>query len=107
MATIVMESAKVIEACEDIISRILTAQELRRAEKFNEYLAETKFSFRKLCRVPAYTTVADCARGVDTYMEMYGQFYCGRKLSKAKKLLKLAKLGDPVTLTEEDVADIF
>lgn len=104
MATIVMKSAKVIEACEKTIALIMDMRTKDHAQKISEYLSYTTFSFLKMKRIPEFT-LEQATAGADEYIKMFP--YAWGDLSKAKNLLRLAQLGDPVTLNEEDCRVIF
>lgn len=102
MATIVMESAKVIAACEETISRIL----YRRAKENEKMIATemAKYHYTWYFK-PYHPTREQALEVIRSYF--YPSAYAWGDLDKAEKLLRLAKLGDPVTLTENDVSAIF
>ena len=106
MATIVMESAKVRVAAQDVIDRIYKAREDKRREYLNAYCSIQKFSFRKMRKVYAYT-MAEAQEYADMNMREWGNFAYGYQLKQAKALLLLAQHGDPVTLNSEDVDTLF
>ena len=107
MATIVMESAKVIEAAQAVIDSI----EARRAKIDEETIAKAmgskSFSFKRgfyfMNREEAIYFVNH-----ESWNSHWGwSIYGWGSLDSAKKLLKLAQHGDPVTLNEEDVGVLF
>lgn len=106
MATIVMESAKVIEACEKIINRVTK----HRQDKNEEIIARRMqyrhgwfWNRRNYTREEAIAFLDE-----QTWLDSWGWCYdYGGQLRRAKELLKMARLGDPVTLSQEDVQYIF
>lgn len=106
MATIVMESAKVIAAAQDVIDRIFKAREDRRRDYLNDYCAMQKFSLRKMRKVYAYT-MDEAKQLAEWNMREWGNFANGYQLKQAKALLLLAQHGDPVTLNEQDCITLF
>lgn len=104
MATIIMESARVIEACTATITRIEKYRKDSDEESIQRIMGQTWHKWFKPYRPTReqaikYLVDSDnwsfpCIRGYGT-------------LGKAKKLLKLAQLGDPVMLNQDDVDDIF
>jgi hypothetical protein len=103
MATIVMDSAKVIKACEATIKHIKDTQKKRDGYSISVVMAEKRGWFKKY-----YPTREQAIKILDE-SNMFGwrSGYAWGDLEKAGKLLKLAQLGDPVTLNEEDVRVIF
>lgn len=105
MATIIMESAKVIEAAEKKIAYINALRISRDEKAIARRMADKAWSFRRgsyfMTRDEAIHWL-DCS---DTWgwhsMTGWGD------LAHAEKLLRLAKLGDPVTLNEEDARVLF
>lgn len=107
MATIVMESAKVIEACEKTITAIVSERNRRDNETLIKLMQKTMFSFTrgfyKMNRQEAYDWLWS-----ESCLSSWGfSYYAYEDLEHAKKLLKLAQLGDPVTLNEDDTRVIF
>ena len=94
MATIVMESAKVIEACETTIAHI----EAERIARDEQAIKNTMMQTRIGAWFKRYNPTREQAiKILDAWDD----------LSHAKDLLRLAKRGDPVTLNEKDCRVIF
>ena len=106
MATIVMESSKVIEACEKVIARI----EKHREDKDEKTIA-TRMQYKHgwIWARKNYTREeAIDFLNEQTWLDSWGWCYAyGGQLQAAKKLLKLAQHGDPVTLNQDDIENIF
>ena len=104
MATIVMESAKVIEAAKAVIAHIREVR-LERDEESIAYWMQprTLFGFKRKAR-----TREEAIKALEA-ADMYGwrSYYGNGTLSSAKALLKLAEHGDPVTLNEKDIEVLF
>lgn len=100
-----MESAKVIEAAENKIAYI-KAQQLERDEKaIARRMADKAWSFR---RGSYFMTRDEAIHWLDCSDSWGWRSMAGwRHLEHAEKLLRLAKLGDPVTLNEEDAEVLF
>ena len=105
MATIVLESQKVIEAAEKTIAHIMAEREARDNAAINRRMARKAFSFFRGFYFP---TQEEAIKKLDE-SDCWGwrSIYAWGDLDKAQALLKLAKLGDPVTLNEEDVRILF
>ena len=105
MATIVMESAKVIEAAEKTIARIRARQIERDEKAIARRMANKAFSFRRgfyfMTRDEAIHWL-DCSNSWG-WRSMAGWGH----LEHAEKLLRLARLGDPITLNEKDAEVLF
>ena len=105
MATIVMESAKVIEAAERVLAHIKAHRDERDERAIAKRMARKAWSFRRW----HYWMTRDEAIAWLDASDMFGWRSCyawGDK-EHAEKLLRLAKLGDPVTLNEEDARVLF
>lgn len=105
MATIVMESAKVIEAAKAVIEHI----EARRKREDEEAIA-SRMQPRSFMGFKLKTrTREEAIKSLDSDCTMWGwhSHYAWGTLSSAKELLKLAQHGDPVTLNEKDVDVLF
>lgn len=105
MATIVMESAKVIEAAEKTIAHIMAYREKENEKEINSQMNTRSFSFRRGFYYMTRQEAIDYLNHSDTWG--WPCIYAWGDLDKAKALLKLAQLGDPVTLNEEDVRVLF
>ena len=106
MATIVMGSTLVMQACNTTIERILTEREKRDENAIRRVMLSTRVGawFKRY-----NPTREQAIKILDEKMEYFGwrsQMGCG-DLAHAKKLLTLAKHGDPVTLNEEDTRVLF
>jgi len=105
MATINMSATQVIEACENVISKI-NAEQLRRDELcINREMSVKRGIFRKyyFSREQAINYLYETEKMFMGWRSIYGW----GDLEHANKLLKLAKYGDPVTLNEEDIRVLF
>ena len=108
MATILMESAKVIEACEKVIARIEAYRAKEDEETIKLAISMCKrFSFKR----GFYTMNRQEAIDWINKQSCFGRWSFSIRgwgdLSEAKKLLKLARHGDPVTLNENDIEVLF
>ena len=107
MATIVMESAKVIEACETTIAHIEAERIARDEQAIKNTMMQTRIGawFKRYnpTREQAIK-ILDNDRG---HFFGWRSAYAWDDLSHAKDLLRLAKRGDPVTLNEKDCRVIF
>lgn len=106
MATIVLKAWQVIGACEKTIADIMAEREKRDENEIRRIMLSTRIGawFKR------YSPTRDQAiRILDEKMEYFGwrSMYAYGDLVHAKKLLKLAQHGDPVTLNEEDTRVIF
>ena len=109
MATISMSADKVIEAANNVISDIINERKFRDERLIADVMAVKRFSFKRMSfyymdREQAIKYINDnssfCTnRGFSMYA--YGTLY------DAKRLLKLAQHGDPVTLNQEDISVLF
>ena len=107
MATIVLESAKVIEAAEKTIEAIKAQRAKEDAETLEDAMQPRKFlgfKLRARTEKEALKYLEDCE---GWSFGTWKSSYAWGDLSHAKKLLRLAKHGDPVTLNEEDVLVLF
>jgi hypothetical protein len=105
MATIIVPSQKVIEAATKTIADIKAERKKRNEETIAKHLGKRAFSFRRgFYRMNREETIAWLDNNI-----MFGwrSQYAWGDLEKAKKLLNLAKHGDPVTLNEEDCRVLF
>ena len=107
MATIVMESAKVIEAANNVIKNINAKRERLDHKTISHAMQQNMFSFKrwfyKMNREEAINWINN-----QGWTSSWGfSIYAYGDLSHANKLLKLAQHGDPVTLNEEDIRVLF
>lgn len=104
MATIVMESAKVIEACKNVISKIEAHRKARDEKAIARRMASRALGWRGFY----YPTREQAIKLLDN-SDSWGwrSIYAWGDYAHAKKLLKLAQHGDPVTLNEEDIGVLF
>lgn len=104
MATIQMDSQKVIAACEAVIAKILAHREKRDEAAIAKHMASRSLGWRGLY----WPTREQAIRNLDR-SDSWGwrSVYAWGDLDHAKKLLLLAKHGDPVTLNEEDTRVLF
>jgi hypothetical protein len=104
MATIVMESAKVIEACENVIAVIERERADNDEKRIRNVMAYKHGWFKRY-----YPTREQAIEILDNRREYFGwrSMVAWGDLAHAKKLLTLAKHGDPVTLNEEDARVLF
>lgn len=107
MATITMDAAKVIAAAEATIEHIEAERKRRDEEVIAEYM-QPRTALFGLIKLKARTR-EEAIKALDESDNMWGwrSGYAWRDLEQARKLLKLAKLGDPVVLNEEDVRVLF
>lgn len=106
MATIVMESAKVIEAAERTIRKIKSERDKCDNVRIDREMGRKSFSFR---RGFYYKTRDEAIKALDARREFMGwrSWYAWEDLDKARNLWRIAKHGDPVTLNEDDVRVLF
>ena len=104
MATIVMESAKVIEAAQKVIDHIHAHRKARDDKAIAKRMARRALGWRGFY----YMTEAQAIKALDN-SDCWGwrSVYAWGDLDHAEKLKKLAQHGDPVTLNEEDVRVLF
>lgn len=104
MATIVMESAKVIEAAQNVIEQIKAHRKARDNNAIAKRMARRALGWRGFY----YMNEEQAIKWLDN-SDCWGwrSCYAWGDLEHATKLLKLAKLGDPVTLNEEDIRVLF
>ena len=107
MATIVMNSKDVIAACTRTINKIKATRIERDEKTIARVMAESRREFPLFYK--KYFPTEDQAIDI---LDKGGYFgwrsqYAGGDLDHAKKLLNLAKRGDPVTLNEEDCRVVF
>jgi hypothetical protein len=108
MATIVMESSKVIEAADAVIKSIRNERILRDEKCIENAMKPQKRWFRKnieLTREQAIEYLDKIAR--DNMFANWRSHAGACVLEKAKTLRKLAQHGDPVTLNEKDIEVLF
>lgn len=107
MATIVMTSAKVIEAANNVINDILAERKKRDEAAIHNAMLKKCFSFKRMSSY--YMNREQAIQYInDNYSSGWGfSYYAYGTLSDAKKLLKLAQHGDPVTLNQEDISVLF
>ena len=104
MATIVMESAKVIEAATKVIASIEAERNRRDEEKISRMMGTRRGWFKKF-----YPSRETAIKLLNCTSDMWGwhSMYAWGTLGEAKALLKLAQHGDPVTLNEKDIDVLF
>lgn len=105
MATIVLDSAKVITAAERAIAHIMGIREERDRKAIDRMMAPRK----RLWRSTVHLNEAEAIKALDAGADMFGwrSRYGWGTIDKAKALRKLAQHGDPVTLNEDDVYVLF
>ena len=108
MATIVLPAEKVIAAAENTIAHIRNERNGEDEKKIAEWMKPRKFLWFKL----RTRTREEAINALDKHCteSWYGDWrseYEWGDLKHAKKLLRLARLGDPVTLNEDDVRVLF
>lgn len=109
MATISMSADKVIEAANNVISDIMAKRDLRDEELIIDVMKKGYFSFKQMKRIKydreeAIKYINDnsyIGSGYSWSIYAYGTLY------DAKRLLKLAQHGDPVTLNQDDISVLF
>jgi hypothetical protein len=104
MATIVLPAEKVIAAAEATIANIEKVRKERDEENITNWMKPRKvlwFTLRARTREEAIKAL--------DHSDSWGwrSQYAWGDLKHAKKLLRLARLGDPVTLNEDDVRVLF
>ena len=107
MATIIMSAEKVIAACENAIQVIQAKRNKIDEETIQAAMNQRMFSFKrgfyKMNREESIKWVNE-----QSIWSSWGwSIYAWGDLDHAKKLLKLAQHGDPVTLNEKDTAILF
>ena len=104
MATIVLPAEKVIAAAENTIAYIRNERNGEDEKKIAEWMKPRKFLWFKL----RARTREEAIKALDN-SDSWGwrSEYAWGDLKHAKKLLRLAQLGDPVTLNEDDVRVLF
>lgn len=108
MATIVLPAEKVIEAAEKTIKDIKTKRLTDNAVMVSNYIKKnTPGKFFAKLGFKAPTEEQAISELIQDIWGSYPSEYAWRDYSSAKKLLKLAQHGDPVTLNEEDVRVLF
>lgn len=106
MATIVMESSKVIEAANNAINSIL-AKRIALTEKLIEDAMKPQ---KRLFRKPVILTRDQAVKYLEANsFEFYlrSEVYAGAALKYIKSLRLLAKNGGPVLLNENDIKVLF
>ena len=103
-----MSAEKVIEAAEQVILRIKTARARENEEMLQFVIKKSvpnklfaKFGAKPLTRSQAIEKMEK------DIWSWYPSNTAGQQLNHARKLLTLAKHGDPVTLNEEDTNVLF
>lgn len=106
MATITMDAAKVIAAAEATIEHIEAERKRQDEEAIAEYM-QPRTAWFWLVKLKTRTR-EEAIKALDS-SDMWGwrSGYAWGDLKQARKLLKLAKLGNPVVLNEEDVRVLF
>lgn len=107
MATIIMESNKVIDAANAVINKIMAERDKRDEQTIVNAMGQKMFSFKrgfyKLNHAEAIVWIN--SQGFCSSWSF--SMYAWGTLENAKKLLKLAQHGDPVTLNEDDIEVLF
>lgn len=103
MATIVMSADKVIEAATKVIAHIEAKRE-REDESAIAEMMKTRFLGWKGFYYP---TREQAIKELQSNTWGWRSMYAWGDLDHARKLLRLAKHGDPVTLNEEDTHVLF
>jgi hypothetical protein len=100
MATIQMDSQKVIKAAETVIAKIMAHRENRDETAIARKMASRSLGWRGFY----WPTREQAIKALDN-SDCWGwrSIYAWGDLDHAKKLLLLAQHGDPVTLNEEDI----
>lgn len=108
MATIIMESTKVIEAAAKVIAQI-EAKRKEENEKtiHNAMTLAFRFSFKRGFYRMNREEAIQWIREQSTCGSWGFSSYAWGTLAEAKALLKLAQHGDPVTLNENDISVLF
>ena len=107
MATIILESAKVIEACKNTIATIEAVRAKRDNRAITNRMAMKAFSFKRGFYNMNQEEAKQWINEQGSLSSWGWSYYAWGDLDHAKKLLLLAKQGDPVTLNEEDCQVIF
>lgn len=108
MATIVMESAKVIEAAQQVIDRIMAKRKQRDEAAIAKRMQPQKFLWFTTKALTREEAIAKLDKEAEnTFLGEWRSQYAWGDLAKAKALLKLAQHGDPVTLNEDDIEVLF
>lgn len=104
MATIVMDSQKVIEAAQAVIDKIMAHRNLRDEKAIAKEMATRSLGWRGFY----WPTRQQAIKALDK-SDCWGwrSVYAWGDLDHAKGLLKLAHHGDPVTLDTEDIRVLF
>lgn len=109
MGTIVVSAEKVIQAAEKTIAHILAIREESDKQTIAWYIQKhtpgkigTFFARRAPTEIQAFERIKR-----EWGYEFPNNYTHGAQLSHAKRLLKLAQNGDPVTLNETDCDMIF
>lgn len=100
MATIQMDSQKVIKAAETVIAKIMAHRENRDETAIARKMASRSLGWRGFY----WPTREQAIKALDN-SDCWGwrSIYAWGDLDHAKNLLLLAQHGDPVTLNEEDI----
>lgn len=108
MATIVLPADKVIEAATKVIADIMNERKKRDDDAIDNVIIYHKnFSFRKGFYAKTREQALEWISGQSPFSSWGLSIYGWDVLDSAKKLLKLAQHGDPVTLNEDDVNVLF
>ncbi len=105
MATIVMESARVIKAAENVLAHIDIVRKKNNQKQIDARMARKAWSIRRGFYLMTQSEAIDWLNQSDTWG--LPSCYAWGDKNHAEKLLRLAKLGDPVTLNEEDTRVLF
>jgi hypothetical protein len=105
MATITVSSDKVVDAATKVIEHIESIRKNRDENEIEVVMSRTRGFFKKY-----HFTREQAIKYLDQLPHSYfgwRSVYAWGDLEHAKKLLVLAKNGDPVTLNEEDTRVLF
>jgi len=100
MATIVMDSQKVINAAQIVIDKIMAHRDARDEKAIANEMATRSLGWRGFYW-PTREQAIDALDRSDSWG--WRSIYAWGDYAHAKKLLLLAQHGDPVTLNEEDI----
>lgn len=108
MATIVLKSWQVIDACNATITKIKATRIKQNEETIARVMATGRREFPLFYKIH-FPTEEQAISLLNREARYFGwrSMYAYSDLEHAEKLLNLAKRGDPVTLNEEDCRVIF
>lgn len=109
MATIVLESDKVIAAAEKTIAHILAKRMSEDDKTATKWMQPRRTFWGKVItrtREEAIKALDENAQN-NLVWKCWRSRYAGQDLAQAKALIHLAKQGNPVTLNEDDARVLF